>query len=115
MDDFQALGRDIQEAARALHGQVRAAVFKGAIETKRAAIPLAPRFLGVPQIAFEVTENDGADEIAAVVETSGVGGAIAEFGSPTMPGGRPFMGPAFRDQVEATERAVDLILKDLLW
>lgn len=113
MSDLDRLQADLARAAGALPGKIRGTVFKGAMEIKTKAASLAPDFLGNPRITFEIV-TDG-DSIAAEIETEGKGGAIGEFGSPTFPGGRPFMLPAARTQADPTEQAVDQIIEDFLW
>lgn len=112
-DELGALQADLIRAAGALPGKLRGTVFKGGMETKKRAINLAPKHLGTDNIHFEMEQD--ADSNTAVVETRGVGGSIFEFGTPTLPGGRPFMLPALRPEGPVLEESVDQIIEDLLW
>lgn len=91
-------------AGDAVAAEVRKVLFRGGMNVKRAATAAATRELGVHRINMDIEQGD--DEIAAVIESEGPGGAIMEFGTPTLPGGRPFLGPALAKEAPNFEQFV---------
>ncbi len=111
MSDADDVAAMFIRAASEIRGEIRKTVFKGASNVKRTAIGLAPKHLRTDDITFEI--DDSGDEIAAVIETRGKGGAIFEFGTPSLPGGRPFMLPALAPEGENLEKFVGGIVRGL--
>lgn len=111
MSDADDVAAMFIRAASEVHGEIRKTVFKGATNVKRTARVLAPKHLHANAITFDI--EDSGDEIAAVIETKGVGGAIFEFGTPSLPGGRPFMLPALEPEGENLEKFVGQIVRGL--
>lgn len=104
--DLDGLAQFFEQAGADVRDEVRKVTFKGGMNVKRKAQSLAPR--RVPHgtdINMEI--KDSGDEIAAEVETRSGFGAIMEFGSPTLPGGRPHMLPALESESEAFEKFID--------
>lgn len=110
MTDLAGFADWLGEAAENVTAEVRKSIFKGGMNIKREAQSLAPKALRADQINMEV--EDGG--LTAMVETRGVGGAIMEFGTPTLPGGQPFLGPALEIEARDIEKNVgDAVAKGL--
>jgi hypothetical protein len=111
MSDADDVAAMFHRAGSEIAGEVRKTVFKGALNVKKTAVGLAPKHLHTDDITFEI--EDSGDEIAAVIETRGKGGAIFEFGTPSLPGGRPFLLPALEPEGDNLEKYVSEIVAGL--
>lgn len=106
------LAAAFRKAGSEIRGELRKTLFKGAQGVKKRAQASAPKQLDTSKISHEMTSSGG--ELMETIETKGVGGAIFEFGTPTLPGGRPFMLPALEPEESALPDAVQAIVERLL-
>jgi hypothetical protein len=109
--DIDGLVKLFEQAGSEIKGEVRKTVFKGAQNVKRRAADLAPDVYMASKIDFEI--DDSGDEVSADIENQSPLGDVLEFGSPTNPGGRPFMLPALDPEGESLEKYVGLIVDKL--
>lgn len=132
-DSFSIDGLDevvtaFETAAKQIQPELRKTVYRGAMNVKRAAVAGAPsdrKVPGIRRINVDIATGGargrssrssvvGGDEVRADVEALSPLASIIEFGAPTLPGGRPFMGPALETEREPLPRAVDAVVAKLL-
>lgn len=113
VDGADELVRELREAADKIDPAIREALVESSGRVKVAATAAATRHLGVRRV-FDRWTKQGAGAIERAVETKGAGGAIFEFGTPSLPGGRPFMGPALEPERTALPEAVEKAVREVL-
>lgn len=101
MNDFDKLAADLRKAPDLLDAEVHAVLFKGAMKIKKAANKRAPKPIR-RSVQFEMADAD--DGVEVVIETKSEFGAIFEFGTPTNPGGSPFMEPSVEEDADEIEK-----------
>lgn len=82
---------------------VRAVMFRAGMNVKREAKKKAPKHVYKAH-EIDVDVKTGRGVTTVTIETASPLGTIIEFGTPTLPGGRPYIGPACKAEAEVVER-----------
>lgn len=102
MTTLRGLAAELRHAGDDLSAELVLVAAKAGQNIKTGATEAAPDSVRRSPISYEV-EVDG-NSVTVSVESESPFGAIQEYGTPSNPGGSPFMTPAFEDEVPKFEK-----------